>query len=416
MAQKTDVLIVGAGQAGMAMSRSLSKTGIDHVLIERGEVGERWRTERWDSLRLLTPNWMTRLPGYAYQGDDPNGFMDRADVVRFLEAYRTSFDAPVRTNTRVLELTRVGSDFRVMTDSGVWIARSVVVATGACDRPIIPDWASNLSRDIEQIVPESYRSPANLPAGGVLVVGASATGIQLAEEIHQAGHPVTIAAGRHVRVPRYYRGKDIMAWLDACGFLNERRAPDADRRQLSRQPSLQLIGHPARYSLDLPRLAGRGVRIVGHAIGAAGDVVAIAPDLAHECAKAEERRRKLLTRIDEFIAQADVSAPSDPLAWAKPDKIRCNVSNIDLRAAGIRAVLWATGYRRTYPWLRIPVFDEVGEIRNTGGVSDLPGLFILGLPFMRRRASTFIDGVGRDAEELLAPIAGYLKKSPQMAA
>ncbi|MFZ2102421.1 MAG: NAD(P)-binding domain-containing protein [Oricola sp.] len=416
VAHKTDVLIIGAGQAGLAMSRCLSGTGIDHVLIERGEVGERWRAERWDSLRLLTPNWMTRLPGHSYQGDDPDGFMRRAEVVRFLENYKASFNAPVRTHTRVFELSRAGSAFRVMTDRGIWIARSVVVATGACDRPSVPAWASDLSHDIEQIVPERYRSPDSLPAGGVLVVGASATGIQLSDEIHRAGHPVTIAAGRHVRVPRCYRGRDIMAWLDACGFLDERRAPDADGLQLNRQPSLQLIGHPDRRSLDLQRLAERGVRIVGHAIGASGNVLAIAPDLAHECAAAEGRRRKLLTRIDDFVEEAKLDAPEDPLAWAQPERIGCNFTRIDLRAAGIRSVVWATGYRRAYPWLRIPVLDETGEIRNTGGVSDLPGLFVLGLPFMRRRSSTFIDGVGRDAEELLPDIARHLKHIPRKAA
>ncbi|MBZ0162257.1 MAG: NAD(P)-binding domain-containing protein [Notoacmeibacter sp.] len=416
MAHQTDVLIIGAGQAGLALSRCLMEAGIDHELIERGDIGERWRSERWDSLRLLTPNWMTRLPGHSYAGKDPDGFMRRAEVVRFLESYGASFGAPVHTRTRVLCLSRAGAHFSATTDRGTWIAKCVVVATGACDQPNVPAWASDLSHDIEQIVPERYRSPANLPAGGVLVVGASATGIQLADEMNRAGHPVTIAAGRHVRVPRRYRGRDIMAWLDACGFLDERRPPDADGRQLIRQPSLQLIGHPEGHSLDLPRLAERGVRVVGHAIGAAGGTAAIAPDLSHECAAAEDRRRKLLARIDAFVDHAGLDVPADPLAWARPGPTGSNVARIDLKAAGIRTIVWATGYRRSYAWLQIPVLDEVGEIRNTGGVSEVPGLFTLGLPFMRRRSSTFIDGVGRDAWELVADIARHLKHLPQKAA
>lgn len=413
MSQQTDVLIIGAGQAGLAMSRCLTDADIDHVLIERGDVGERWHSERWESLRLLTPNWMTRLPGYSYQGTDPDGFMRCMEVVRFLETYRSSFDAPVMTHTRVLDLSSEGSGFRVTTDGGVWTARSIVVATGACDRPNVPAWASGLSHDIEQIVPERYRSPRDLPAGGVLVVGASATGVQLADEIQRAGHQVTVAAGRHVRIPRCYRGRDIMAWLDACGFLDEGRSPDADARELIRQPSLQLIGHPGRHALDLPRLAECGVRIVGHAIGADGDRLDVAPDLSHECMAAEERRRKLLARIDTFIEDHGLNAPQDPLAWAWPGVISSKINRLDLRAAGIRTVVWATGYRRSYPWLRLPVFDAAGEIRNIGGVSDMPGLFVLGLPFMRRRSSTFIDGVGRDAEDLLASIARHLNHFPE---
>ncbi len=416
MVQHTDVLIVGAGQAGLAMSRCLTEAGIDHVLIERGDVGERWRSERWQSLRLLTPNWMTRLPGHRYAGRDPDGFMRRTEVVRFLETYGSSFGAPIIARTRVLELSRIGEIYHVKTDRGDWIARSVVVATGACDKPCVPAMAADLPGDIEQVVPERYCRPGDLPAGGVLVVGASATGIQLADEIHRSGRPVTIAAGRHVRVPRSYRGRDIMAWLDACGFLAEGRDPDASSRQLNRQPSLQLVGHPDRRSLDLPGLAQRGVRVVGHAIAASGSTIRIAPDLPQQCAAAEERRRKLLARIDAHISGAGLDAPIDPYAWTQPEDIGYRITRLNLRATGIRTVVWATGYRRCYPWLSVPVLDETGEIRNVGGVTPAPGLFVLGLPFMRRRSSTFIDGVGRDAEELAVEVARHLRHKPGKAA
>ncbi|MCI5075898.1 NAD(P)/FAD-dependent oxidoreductase [Oricola sp.] len=416
MAQHIDVLIVGAGQAGLSMSHCLASAGIEHVVIERGEVGERWRSERWKSLRLLTPNWMTRLPGHRYAGNDPDGFMRRGELVRLLETYGSSFAAPVQAQTRVLDVSRVGAAYHVRTDRGDWIARAVVVATGACDRPVVPAIAADLPKGVEQIVPERYCRPHDLPAGGVLVVGASATGVQLADEIHRTGRPVTVAAGRHVRVPRSYRGRDIMAWLDACGFLDERRSPEDSSDRVNRQPSLQLIGHPDHRSLDLPRLAARGVRVIGRALAVNGASVAIAPDLPQQTASAENRRRKLLARIDAYVAEAGIDAPHDPAAWAQPHDVGYGLTRLDLRATGIRTVIWATGYRRTYPWLNVPVLDEAGEIRNAGGVTPVPGLFALGLPFMRRRSSTFIDGVGRDAEELVVDIARHLNPRSEKAA
>ena len=416
MAYRTDAVIIGAGQAGLAVSRCLTDLAIDHVLIERGDVGERWRSERWKSLRLLTPNWMTRLPGYSYGGTDPEGFMHRPEVVRFLEGYRQSFDAPVITQTQVLDVSSMDDGYRVSADRGTWSTRCVIIATGACDRPSVPDMASAIPRDIAQLVPEHYRCADDLPVGGVLVVGASATGIQLTDEIRRSGRPVTIAVGRHVRTPRTYRGKDIMAWLDDCGFLAERRPPDADPCALNRQPSLQLVGHPDRRSLDLPRLAENGVRIVGRALGVSGHTVSIACDLPQECAAAEQRRRKLLARIDSHIEQSGIDAPDDPLTWQRPGHSLCNITELDLRAVGIRTVVWATGYRRHYPWLSVPVTDGAGEIRNICGVTDAPGLFVIGLPFMSHRASTFIDGVGRDAEAIAASVARHLNHNTKKAA
>jgi len=416
VAYRTDAVIIGAGQAGLAASRCLTDFAIDHVLIERGDVGERWRSERWKSLHLLTPNWMTRLPGYSYSGSDPDGFMRLSEVVHFLEGYGRTFDAPVITRTRVLDVSSMNDGYRVSTDRGVWLARCVIVATGACDRPNVPDMATALPRDISQVVPGRYQCPDDLPVGGVLVAGASASGVQLAEEIHRSGRPVTIAVGRHVRIPRTYRGRDIMAWLDDCGFLAERRPPDADPCVLNRQPSLQLVGHPDRRSLDLARLAETGVRIVGRALGVSGHTVGIACDLPQECAAAEQRRRKLLARIDSHIQQYGIEAADDPLAWLRPCHAFSNITRLDLRAVGIRTVVWATGYRRAYPWLSVPVTDDAGEIRNVCGVTDAPGLFVIGLPFMSHRSSTFIDGVGRDAETIAAAVAGHLRQSSTRAA
>ena len=219
---RTDVIIIGAGQAGLAMSHCLTMRGIDHLVLERGRIAERWRSERWDSLKLLTPNWMTRLPGWRYDGPDPDGFMDMAEVVAMFERYQRSFSAPVNAPARVIKVSRSGNGYFVQTSRGAFQARAVVIATGHCDRPHIPEIARGLSGSIRQIVPSHYRNAAELENAGVLVVGASATGIQLAQEINNSGRPVTLAVGHHTRLPRSYRGRDIMDWLERIGTLDQR--------------------------------------------------------------------------------------------------------------------------------------------------------------------------------------------------
>src|SRR5512143_1279317 len=252
--RRTEAVVIGGGQAGLAMSHCLAGSGVDHVVLERGRVAERWRSERWESLRLLTPNWQTRLPGFRYQGPDPDGYMRVAEVVGFLERYARSFAAPVEEGTSVLSVAPAGGGYRVVTDRGTWEAPCVVIATGHCDTPLVPAFAPSLAGDVVQLVPSRYRHPGQLPAGGVLVVGASASGVQLADEIHASGRPVTLAVGRHTRLPRVYRGRDILWWLDAMGVFDE-SADDVYDLKVSRdQPSLQLVGRPDRATLDLPVL------------------------------------------------------------------------------------------------------------------------------------------------------------------
>ncbi|MEO4042053.1 NAD(P)-binding domain-containing protein [Hoeflea sp. CAU 1731] len=408
MSFRSDVVIIGAGQAGLATSRCLTSLGIDHVLIERGRVGERWRSERWDSLRLLTPNWMTRLPGHLYSGDDPKGFMHCRDVVRLLEDYRQAFAAPVMSNTRVTRLCTSTGGYRIATDRGEWFARTVVIATGACDKPFIPAIANGLADRILHLAPSDYKNADNLPKGGVLVIGASASGIQIAEEIRRSGRNVAISTGRHVSVPRSYRGRDITEWLDLCGFLSDERRLDADPQQLARQPSLQLIGSDNRRSIGLAELSRQGIRILGRAVNAEDRHMQFAADLDTECKAARERRHRLLARIDAHIDDNAIEAPEDPAAREcgyVPDN---PAGWLDLRAEGIETIIWATGFRRDYSWMQVPVLGRHGEIENASGATAAPGLFVLGLPFMRRRASTFIDGVGRDAEYLAPLIAKQL--------
>ncbi|HSF17056.1 MAG TPA: NAD(P)/FAD-dependent oxidoreductase [Vicinamibacteria bacterium] len=402
--RRTDTIIIGGGQAGLAMSRCLTDRSIDHVILERGRVAQRWRSERWDSLRLLTPSWQSRLPGFRYEGADPNGFMTMPEIIDYLERYAESFSAPVVEETTVRSVRRVLTWYRVTTDWSIWEAPNVVIATGHADKPYVPDLAKGLSDDLLQLVPSRYRNPAQLPAGGALVVGASASGIQLANEIHASGHPVTLSVGRHTRLPRCYRGRDIMWWLDAMGALDERVEGSRNK------PSLQLIGAPDGSSIDLGILQHRGIRLAGRAIAVDRDLVSFADDLKATTTRADAKLADLLERIDRFIEleglQSDVDA-AEPLVPVRPYPAP---TEIDLRASGITTVLWATGFRRSYPWLKVPVLDERGEIRHEGGVTDSPGLYVLGLQFLKRRKSSFIDGVGADASELAEHIDARLAR------
>jgi putative flavoprotein involved in K+ transport len=399
---RVNTLILGGGQAGLAMSRVLSELGIENVILERGRVGERWRSERWDSLRLLTPRWQSRLPGYRYEGMDPNGFMSRLELVDYLENYARSFDAPVIGGTTVTLVKKHPWGFRVLTDRGEWLARNVVIATGQAMSPSVPHISRKLGDDIAQIVPTSYRNPEMLPDGGVLVIGAAATGIQLASEIHASGRPVTLAVGAHSRMPRTYRGRDIMWWLDTIGLLGDppHRTEGNGRRP---EPSLHLIGSPDHRSIDLGRLQEEGIRLTGRAVSASRYRMRFADDLGESVRVSEARLERVLGRIDRYIEAMGPNVPApEPI---QPIPVPRTPAAMNLRQCGIKTVVWATGYNRSYPWLHLPVFDDRGEIRHHGGITAEPGLYAIGLHFLRRRNSTFVDGVGKDALELALHIA-----------
>ncbi len=398
----TDTVIIGGGQAGLAMSRCLTEHQIDHVILERGRVGERWRSERWDSLRLLTPNWQSRLPHFHYNGGHPDAFMTMPELIRHLERYAESFEAPVQTGTTVKIVERLNNGrFRIATDNGDWSAHNVVVATGFCDTPRVPAFSAAMPSNIVQLVPSDYRNPSQLVEGGVLIVGASATGLQIAYELAEAGRKVTLAVGTHVRVPRRYRGKDILYWMDVMGAFNAPANPAEERKS----PPPQLVGTPENRDLDLGGLQKKGVRLVGRATSARDDRVYFADDLKAKVETADTQMLEILAKIDGFIESSGIQAPAADRDSITTVKVRTAATVIDLRTENIRTVVWSTGYERHYPWLKVPVLDERGEIRHDGGVVPEPGLYVLGMRFQRSKGSNLLDYVGRDAEVLSKHIA-----------
>ena len=401
------VVIVGAGPGGLAMSHHLTGAGVDHVVLERGQVGNSWRRERWDSLRLLTPNWMTALPGYRYVGDDPNGFMSAIDAVEFLDRYSMHFGAPIRTGVTVESVCRTADGFDVRADHGRWHCDAVVAATGASSNPRIPALATEMPRHIDQLTALEYRRPAQLAgAGGVLVVGASASGVQIADELRRAGREVTIAVGEHVRLPRSYRGRDIYWWLDRIGQLDERYDEVDDIERARRHASVQLVGNDDRRDLDLNALRDEGVQIVGRFMAIRGAVGQCSGSLANLVKNADLKQARLLRRIDEYVQDHELVDEVEPVTEASPTLVGNPPTELDL--TGCSSVIWATGYRPAFSWLTPDAIDHRGRVIHDGGVAALPGLYLLGLPFLRRRRSNLIAGLGADATDLFDHLRAYL--------
>ena len=406
-----DVVIIGAGHSGLAMSFFLAQDGIDHVILERGEVANSWRKERWDSLRLLTPNWQCRLPGYQYAGNQPDAYMDMPQVVNFIDGYAQQIAAPVQCHTEVTSVIDDDGLYRIETSRGVWRCRALVIASGACNQAAIPALSQAIPSHIQQFSTLNYHNPGQLPQGAVLVVGASASGLQLAEEIHHSGRPVTLAVGEHVRMPRVYRGRDIQWWLDTCGLLDQDLQDVDDVNRVRQLPSPQLKGSDDRADLDLNGLSDIGVRLVGRLAAVRDEKVMFSGSLRNVCALADLKMNRLLNSIDEWIdafGHCSESPCHQRPANTRIDDRPCLSLNLD--SESINSVVWATGYRPDYSWLHLPVIDAKGRLRHQGGVVDAPGVYALGLPFLRQRKSTFIHGIEDDARAMSAHCRNWLSE------
>jgi putative flavoprotein involved in K+ transport len=405
--EHVEVVVVGAGQAGLSASRHLTERGLEHVVLERaGQVGSRWRTDRWDSLTLVSPNWSLQLPGFDYAGDDPDGYLGKAGVVRYLEDYAASFRPPVRFDTEVGSVAEhpSGRGFQVTTDAGRISTHNVIVATGPYHLPALPAASVELPADVLQVHSAHYRNPDQLPAGAVLVVGTGQSGAQIAEELYRAGREVYLSVGGSGRAPRRYRGRDIIWWLLQIGFFDQTYADAPEPK--SREGGIPHVsGRDGGHTLDLHRFARDGVHLLGRVRGASGGTLRLAGDLQESLAGADAFAAFATDVIDRFVAETglDVPPPEDTPTlrdgFAVPP-----VDELDLATAGVTSVVWAAGYRYDWSPIHFPVFDEQGYPLQRQGVTDVPGLYFLGLQWMHTRKSATFWGVGEDAAHVTAHI------------
>jgi putative flavoprotein involved in K+ transport len=378
-------------------------------------VANSWRRERWDSLRLLTPNWQSRLPGYRYSGSDPDGFMTMPEVIAFMAGFAEAAAVPVRTHTSVTSISPIDGGYHVVTNQGDLRCRCVVLANGACNLPSVPALRQAVPAAIACFTAFDYRNPSQLPDGGVLIVGASATGVQLADEIRRSGRRVIVAVGEHVRLPRTYRGRDVLWWMEASGVWNQRYDEIDDVERARGLPSPQLVGTPERTTLDLNTLSANGVDLVGRLAAVRDGRALFSGGLKNLFALADLKMDRLLDTFDDWAIRnpraADAVAADAPERFEPTRAPASSRIQLDLASGEIRSIIWATGFRPDYSWLHVPVIDAKGHLRHDGGVVvDAPGLYAIGLPVLRRRKSTFIHGAEDDARDVVDHLVGYLHR------
>jgi putative flavoprotein involved in K+ transport len=415
-ATTTTVAVIGAGQAGLATSWYLTRDGVDHVVFEADTACHEWTDRRWDSFTLVTPNWQCRLPGYDYSGPDPDGFMTRAQVVDWLAGYAASFGPPVRERHRVRALTqRVGGGFELVVDTPdgerTWHAEHVVVATGGYHLPIVPGWAPALDPGVTQLTSAEYRGPGALPDGAVLVVGSGQSGAQIAEDLHLAGRAVHLAVGDAPRVARRHRGRDCMTWLAEMGLYDTPVQQYPGGLAAREKTNHYVTGRDGGRDIDLRRFAVEGMRLYGRLRAGAGTRLSFAPTLAGSLDAADAVRASICRDIDRWIERAGLAAdpaPAEPEPLWRPD---VEPTALDLAAAGITTVVWAIGFRPDYRWVRVGVFDGSGRPTHRRGVTAVPGLSFLGLPWLHTWGSGRFLGIARDAEHVAGTITGAIAGS-----
>ena len=414
------VIIVGGGQAGLSASYLLARRGVDHLVLERDRVGHAWRDQRWDTFCLVTPNWQCQLPGHPYAGPDPDGFMGRDDIVRYLQGYAAAFGPPLVEGVEVRRLTRLPSgtfEVEAVATAGtaagttVHTADAVIVATGNYHVPVIPRLAERLPTDVAQVHSAQYRNPDQLPAGAVLVVGTGQSGSQIAEDLHMAGRAVHLSVGTAGRVARRYRGRDVAAWLGDMGYYDlpvERHPEGAGVRRRANQ---YVTGRDGGRDIDLRQRATEGMRLYGRVADVQGQRVSFDADLRANLDTADQRSENIKNSIDKHIAAAGVDAPAEARytpVWQPPaDPVR----GLDLRSVGVTSVVWAVGYRSDFRWVQVPVFDGHGYPGHDRGVTPVRGLYFLGLPWLYTWGSGRFSGIARDAAHVVDHLAATVLPS-----
>lgn len=403
MAEHIETIIVGGGQGGLSISYCLKQQGREHIILDKAyQSAQAWR-DRWDSFTLVTPNWMVRLPGAPYQGDQPDGFMTREEIVSFFDSYIEHFDLPIRYGVRVRSVEPSGNCFLVKTDQGDFESENVVIAVGLFQQPKFPTLYKDISAQITQIHSSQYRDPSQLPPGAVLVVGSAQSGSQIAEELHLGGRKVYLAVSTAGRIPRRYRGVDSYKWMDEMGYF--RRTVDELKSPKDKfAPSAHATGKNGGYTLNLHQFAKDGMQLLGHVAHAENEVLIFAPDLKENLAKADQFESDFVKEVDRFIEDHHLDVPTETLPRLTDGFDIDEILELDLNRSGISSIIWATGYKFDFSWVRSPAFDQDGFPEQYCGITKTRGLYFIGLPFLHTGISGVIAGVGDDAEYIASDI------------
>jgi putative flavoprotein involved in K+ transport len=408
MVHQVETIIIGGGQAGLATSYGLQQRHHEHIVLEQAaQAANAWRNDRWDSFTFVTPNWTIKMPGAEYDGSDPDGFLGRAEIIRYFEDYVARFNLPVQYNTRVTAIEPQADDkgYLVTTDRETYAALQVVMATGMFQRPKLPAWSGELPAPIVQLHSGAYRNPAALPPGSVLVVGSAQSGCQIAEELYQSGRTVYLSVSGAGRAPRRYRGKDIFEWLDLNGFLN-RTVDKLPSPKAKFGPNPQVSGRDGGHALNLHQFARDGVILLGHVQAASDGSIGLAADLKESLAKVDKFEVELVKMIDSYIEKNGVDAPPEILPQLRDGYAVEEPRELNLKAANITSIIWAAGYRFEFNQVRAPIFDEDGYPIQQRGVTSQPGLYFVGLPWLDTQKSGLLLGVGSHAEYIAEQVAG----------
>lgn len=408
MTERMDTIIIGAGQGGLSTSYCLKKLGHEHIVLEKEDrVAGAWR-HRWDSFTLITPNRMLRLPGAEYQGDNPDGFLSREEVVNYFEKYVDDYQLPLRYGVQVISIESTDDGYLLKTNAGELEAANVVVATGFFQTPRIPSFSSDLSKDVLQLHSNDYRNPDRLPAGAVLVVGSAQSGVQITEELYQAGRKVYLSVSATGRLPRRYRGKDITWWLEETGFA-EMTVDQLPSPKAKFAASAQGTGKDGGHTINLHQFVRDGVTLLGHIQSVEGQKIVLAPDLMDNLTNTDKMEAEFIKEIDKYIEQRELDVPTEKLPDLTDGYEVELISELDLTAVGITSVIWATGFKFDFSLVKLPVLDGDGYPIQKRGVTDYAGLYFVGLPFLHNIKSGLLAGVGNDAAHVASSIAARSK-------
>jgi putative flavoprotein involved in K+ transport len=405
MTEYIETVIVGGGQAGLAVSYYLTQKGLTNVVLEQAaQAGEAWRNHRWDSFTFITPNWMTQLPGAEYAGDEPDSFMPLKEIVAYFEDYIDRFKLPVRYNTHVTSVEVKEDAYIVQTNGPTYEASNVVMATGLYQRPRIPSFSTDFAANIEQLHSSEYRNPEALPAGAVLVVGSAQSGCQIAEDLYESGRKVYLCVSQPGRLPRRYRGKDITYWLVEIGFMDQ----PVDKLPSPKAKfggSAHGSGTKGGHTINLHQFSRDGVALLGRIVDADGSQIKLAPDLKDSLAKIDQFEAQVVEAIDGFIEKKGLEIPEESLPQLRDGYELDEILSLDMKSAGISTVIWATGFRFDYSLVKLPVIDEDGYPIQKRGITKYPGLYFVGMPWLTSSRSGLLFGVGEDAAHISTDIA-----------